>query len=123
MSPETEEPATDSEMGGDNDVDMKHLGKEEFLLNHFLEETPVQRLLAFAETIRREPRKVRQCGLTAKEILTDRKVSAVIRELPPVCLQELADEVTELKQEAAKVWPRFQEDGEGHPTRTRCGGE
>ena len=102
MIPETEESAVDSEMAGDNDVDMKHLGKEEFPLSYLLEESPVQRLLAFAETVRRDPRKVRQCGLTAKEILTDRKVSAIIRDLPPASLQELADEVTELKQEAEK---------------------
>ena len=82
MSPSAEESMSESEMAGDNDVDLKHLGKEEFPLSYLLEETPVQRLLAFAKAVRQEPPTERRRGLTAKEILTDKRVNAIIRELP-----------------------------------------
>ena len=102
MEPETEGTPIEDEMAGDCDVDMKYLGGEEFPLSYLLEETPVQRLLGLAETLRREPRKVRRRGFTAKGILTSAKVTAVIRELPQEGLQEVADEVAMLKQEAEK---------------------
>ena len=70
-------------------------------------------MLAFAKTVRQEPPKEGRRGLAAKEILTDKKVNAIIRELPEACLQELVKEVTELRHEAEKFGldPKKMEDG------------
>ena len=52
--------------------------------------------------MRREPEQLKQRGLTAEDLLTDKSFTAVIQELHPEDFQELANRVNDFKQEAEK---------------------